>query len=600
MSRKNQYPRPQFVRSQWENLNGSWEFAFDDADRGISEKWYEPGKHLNREIQVPFVYQCELSGINDQAPHDIVWYKKRFSVEKQEEGKELLLHFEAVDYEAVVYVNGQQAGKHTGGYTPFSVNMTPYLAEGEQEVTVRVWDSHTDELIPRGKQFWDGESRSIWYTNSTGIWQSVWMEWVPEKRLEHVRFTSLYDQGKIQMQCEGAGICEGDSLYYKIRLKDKVLAEGTQVWLRDTLDFSVDIINGRIFNTNYHEPGISWTPENPVLLEVELEVRKSDGQCTDRVQSYFGFRKVHTEHGMVYLNNRPYYQKLVLDQGYWPQGLLTAPDDEALVKDIELAKAMGFNGCRKHQKVEEARFLYWADKLGFLVWGECAAPTMYDRKSVNRTLKDWSEIVERDYNHPCIVTWVPINESWGVPGIQRNKMQQSFSETMYHYLHAVDDTRLVVSNDGWNMTVTDICAIHNYSHGQKEETEKYEEYKETLSTKENLIGQPPSCWDIYAKGYSHQGEPILLTEFGGIGFEVSKQKGWGYSSVNSEKEFLEDYRRIMDAVYASEGLWGYCYTQLTDVEQEINGLVTYDRKPKCDLAEIKKINDGYHKNRIGL
>lgn len=225
---------------------------------------------------------------------------------------------------------------------------------------------------------------------------------------------------------------------------------------------------------------------------------------------------------------------------------------------------------------------------------------MYDRKSVNRTLKDWSEIVERDYNHPCIVTWVPINESWGVPDIQRNKMQQSFSETMYHYLHAVDDTRLVVSNDGWNMTVTDICAIHNYSHGQKEETEKYEEYREMLSTKESLIGQPPACWDIYAKGYSYQGEPILLTEFGGIGFEVSEQKGWGYSSVNSEKEFLEEYRRIMDAVYASKGLWGYCYTQLTDVEQEINGLVTYDRKSKCNLAEIKKINDGYHKNRIGL
>ena len=243
--------------------------------------------------------------------------------------------------------------------------------------------------------------------------------------------------------------------------------------------------------------------------------------------------------------------------------------------------------------------MVWDGQWAFLVWGECAAATMYDRKSVNRTLKDWSEIVERDYNHPCIVTWVPINESWGVPGIQRDKMQQSFSETMYHYLHAVDNTRLVISNDGWSMTATDICAIHNYSHGQKDETEKYEEYKEMLSTTESLIEQPPTCWDIYAQGYGHQRAPILLTEFGGIGFEVSEQKGWGYSSVNSEKEFLEDYGRIMDAVYASKGLWGYCYTQLTDVEQEINGLVTYDRKPKCDLVEIKKINDRYHVSRIG-
>lgn len=224
MSRKDKYPRPQFVRRQWENLNGTWEFAFDDRNRGIAEKWYTPGKYLDKEIQVPFVYQCELSGIHDQAPHDIVWYKKRFSVENQEEGKELLLHFEAVDYEAVVYINGQQAGKHTGGYTPFAINMTPYLVQGEQEVTVRVYDSHTDELTPRGKQFWDGASRGIWYTNSTGIWQSVWMEWVSVKRLETVKFTSLYDFGKVQIQCEGVGIEQGDSLWYQIRLGDKILS----------------------------------------------------------------------------------------------------------------------------------------------------------------------------------------------------------------------------------------------------------------------------------------------------------------------------------------------------------------------------------------
>ena len=284
-------------------------------------------------------------------------------------------------------------------------------------------------------------------------------------------------------------------------------------------------------------------------------------------------------------------------QGYWPTGLLTAPSDEDFVKDIEFAKEMGFNGCRKHQKMEDPRFLYWADKLGYIVWGECAAPPMYQPESVYRLMHEWTEIVERDYNHPSIIVWVPINESWGVPHIHCEDQQQ-FSQAMYHYLHSIDETRLVISNDGWEMTKTDICAIHNYMHGQKDEVEKYERYCEMLSTREKLVSYPSTAWQIYAQGFSHQGEPIILTEFGGIGFDVSGEKGWGYTSVQNEEEFLEDYGRIMDAVYASTGLWGYCYTQLADVEQEINGLLTYDRKAKCDLSKIAEINNRYHRGSL--
>ena len=301
---------------------------------------------------------------------------------------------------------------------------------------------------------------------------------------------------------------------------------------------------------------------------------------------------------MMYLNNRPYYQKLVLDQGYWPNGLLTTPTDEALKKDIVLAKEMGFNGCRKHQKTEDPRFLYWADRLGFLVWGECAAPTIYNEHSVSRLMQEWTEIIARDFNHPSIVTWVPINESWGVPSIAWNRQQQHFSQAIYHYIHSLDETRLVISNDGWAMTETDICGIHNYAHGNEHETKKYAYFKQSLRTREDLLHRISNAWPIFAKGFSYAGQPILLTEFGGIGFDVSGRPGWGYTSVRNEVAFLKDYQRIMDAVYESVGLWGFCYTQLTDVEQEINGLLTYGRKPKASLEEIKAINDQFHVPQI--
>lgn len=605
MQRKKEYPRPQLVRRHWQNLNGEWQFAFDDDNRGFKEKWYQKGKRLEGTIHVPFVYQSKLSGIGDTAPHTAVWYKKEVKLDRQEGKSRMLLHFGAVDYEAHVFVNGQMVKHHIGGHTPFSIDVTEVLlkGDGEQTIAVRAADPSGDEQIPRGKQFWEPESRGIWYTNSTGIWQTVWMEAVDEAHLKSVRFTPDFDGGRVEIHCEGAGIGAGCVLNYQISMEGTKVCGGRTDWVGESLSFDVDLIQNHIFRTNFHDDGWSWTPEHPKLFDVELCLIKQaeDGgeeRVVDRASSYFGFRKVHTEHGMVYLNNKPYYQKLVLDQGYWPEGLLTAPDDEALKRDIELAKEMGFNGCRKHQKMEEPRFLYWADRLGYLVWGECASAPMYGPKAAERLMGEWAEIIERDYNHPSIIVWVPLNESWGVPGIHSSRVQQHFSQAAYHYLHALDATRLVISNDGWEMTETDICAIHNYMHGQKQETQKYQEYKDMLSTRDRLIHYPSTCWDIYAKGFAHKGEPILLTEFGGIGFDVSGEPGWGYTSVASEEEFLADYERIMDAVYASQALWGFCYTQLSDVEQEINGLLTYQRKPKCDLKKIRRINEKFHRVRV--
>lgn len=598
MTVRNSYPRPQFKRDEWQNLNGMWQFCFDDNNKGLEEKWYLSSENFEYQIQVPFVYQCKLSGINDDKIHEIVWYRRTFRLEDNKKER-VLLHFGAVDYQAMIFLNGCLVCEHEGGHTSFSVDVTDYINEDEQVLIVRVYDPLKDELIPRGKQFWEEKPKAIWYTGSTGIWQTVWVECVNDKYISNIKFTSLFDSGKENIICTTIGTDLGDYLEYQIYFEGQIICEGTVKCCHNIINWDVDLIQNHIFRTNFHDNGWSWTPEEPNLFDVALMLKDSEGNILDKIDSYFGFRKVHIENGRVYLNNKPYYQRLILDQGYWPEGLMTAPTDDALRKDIELAKQMGFNGCRKHQKTEDPTFLYWADKLGFLVWGECASTAMFGPRAVRCLMSEWTEIVERDYSHPSIVVWVPLNESWGIPNIHRDHKQQHFSQTMYHFLHALDDTRLVISNDGWEMTETDICAIHNYTHGQKGEIRKYENYKETLSTKESLVKSPSTSWDIYAQGFEHKGVPIMLTEFGGIGFELSGEDAWGYTAVANEKEFLEDYSRIMDAVFSSTGLAGYCYTQLTDVEQEMNGLLTYDRKPKCNLERIRAINKRFHKGVVG-
>jgi beta-galactosidase/beta-glucuronidase len=593
---RNEYPRPQLERKTWQNLNGKWAFLFDDQNIGLKEKWYKHTHQFAQSIEVPFVYQTKKSGIGVTDQHDTVWYQKNIAVDK-EIGKRYLLHFGAVDYFTDVFVNGQHVFYHEGGNTSFTIDVTDSLTGVDDSIVVRVNDPQFDESIPRGKQIWEEKSKGIWYTNTTGIWQTVWLETVSEVYLTQLKMTSLFDEGKVQLIAELNDYVQEAIFHYQIHFKGELVCQGNAAFNHQKLNIAVDILGEKIFKTNYHDEGCSWSPEHPNLFDLTIQIT-SEGKTTDEINSYFGFRKIHQEKGMVYLNNRPYYQKLVLDQGYWPESLLTAPDDVAFIKDIKLAKEMGFNGCRKHQKTEDPRFLYWADKLGYLVWGECASAPIYNENAVNRLLHEWDEIIERDYNHPSIVTWVPLNESWGIRNIQRDRQQQHFSQTMYHYLHSIDTTRLVISNDGWNMTETDICAIHNYSHGSVDEPEKYQAFKEHLETKQNIMDYPSTSWNIYADGFNNQGEPVILTEFGGIGFKVDAQNGWGYTSVESEKDFISEYQRIMDAVYASKALWGYCYTQLTDVEQEINGLVAYNRQPKCNLAAIKKINDKYHLERI--
>ncbi|MFY1067447.1 glycoside hydrolase family 2 protein [Enterococcus sp. AD013-P3] len=596
---RNEYPRPQFVRKEWQNLNGEWAFAFDDENVGRTAGWFNGSASLDQKIQVPFVYQTKLSGIDKQEVHDIVWYEKNFDWSAKSEQR-CLLHFGAVDYQAEIYVNGSLAGNHVGGHTSFTLDITELVQPAGNRLTVRVEDFHDSEEIPRGKQFWRPESAGIWYTNTTGIWQTVWLEAVAETYIDSVKFTPDVDHGLVEAAVKLNQFTLGQRLKYTISFKGQQLAEDIlKVTSRDLLR-KIDLYNNTIFRSNFHDDGWTWSPQNPNLFDVELTLLEDEDVVLDEVSSYFGMRKIHTEKGMVFLNNHPFYQKLVLDQGYWPEGLLTAPTDEDFKKDIQLAKDMGFNGCRKHQKVEDPRFLYWADQMGFIVWGECASAISYTNEAVTNLTKEWFEILERDYNHPCIVTWVPLNESWGIPEVHHDRQQQSFSQGIYHILHALDRTRLVISNDGWEMTETDICAIHNYSHGQKNEVRKYQHFKDSLADVEGLVHMPPGKWATFAEGYEYKGQPLLLTEFGGIGYKVGGQAGWGYTTAENDEQYLEDYARIMTAIFDSKALWGYCYTQLTDVEQEINGILTYDRQPKVDLAKIKEINDSYFPERINL
>lgn len=587
---RTEYPRPQMVRDKWTNLNGEWQFAFDDENKGLSEEWFKLDQIADQTIQVPFVYQSELSGINNQDNHEIVWYQKKVTIPEEYKNKELILHFGAVDYVSTVFVNGHKVGEHKGGHTSFSFNITPFLTEESATIALRVFDPRKEESIPRGKQTWEDEPNSIWYTNSTGIWQTVWIEAVSSQHIQSLRFTSDIDKGQINCKTIFNQYLSDVELEYMISYKGEQVLKSRFEVSSSSHNVTFDLHQGSIFRTSHHDNGWHWTPEDPNLFDIEIKLIHGEN-IVDKVLSYFGMRKVHTENGQIYLNNKPYYQKLVLDQGYWPESLMTAPSDEALKRDIAVAKEMGFNGCRKHQKVEDPRFLYWADQIGYLVWGESASAHYFDETAVPLITNEWLEVMERDYNHPSIVAWVPFNESWGINDIGRDRQQQHYTQALYHLIHSIDTTRPVISNDGWEMTESDIGAIHHYGHGEMNDTDKYARFKQDLKTKDAILQSKPADRAIYADGFEHQGEPILLTEFGGIGYKKDDQDGWGYSSVDNDDAFISEYKRVLEAVYESEALAGFCYTQLYDVEQEINGLLTYHREPKVETSIIKAIND---------
>lgn len=577
-----EYPRPQFVRETWMTLNGDWEFDFDDDDHGLREQWYK--KHeFTRTIHVPFAFQSQLSKVDVQDFHDVVWYRRTFTQMPDFADKRLYLHFGAVDYAASVWINGQLAITHEGGHTPFSADITDLLEVGTNTVVVRATDSSHALDQPRGKQYWQVQSANIFYTRTTGIWQSVWLESVPEMHIGSARFTGDIDRNAVTIAVALQGYdpqCAPDKdLAIEIRFKGALVAYDRIRVLGSEIRREIEL-GDRSTSTGDR----LWSPEHPHLYDVSFTLWDGDA-VIDRVASYFGMRKIETRDGRVYLNNHPYYMRLVLDQGYFAQGILTAPTDDAIRQDVELTKAMGFNGARKHQKVEDPRYLYWCDQLGLLVWGEMANSYVYTDRAVERITREWLDVLRRDYSHPCIVAWVPVNESWGVPHLLSSERERAHLQAMYHLTKSLDDTRLVVSNDGWEHAVSDLCTIHDYDS-------RKDVLKDRYATVEGAVRSMPAGRLIYAPGFSHRGEPVLLTEFGGISFKRSEWDGWGYSGATSEKDFIERYQAVVQALIESPAVQGFCYTQLTDVEQEINGLLTYDRKPKVNVDIIRAITQG--------
>jgi len=587
-----EYPRPQFRRPEWTNLNGEWAFAFDDEDAGLARGWHRvspedlrsEGPPFDRHITVPFCYQSELSGIGDATFHDVVWYARTFDAPPRVGDRRLLLPFGAVDYHATVWVNGAQVVTHEGGHTPFSADFTPFLREGENAVVVRAEDPSRDATIPRGKQYWKEKSEGIFYTRTTGIWQTVWLEPVPLRRIASLRLTPDVDAARVEVEVSVEGFEPGLSLRLMVSLEGDVVLDDRAELRAPLIERSLPLLTrGSAPDTphlgEWPKPAL-WAPEHPNLYDLRLEFLDAAGNVLDAVESYFGMRKIEARDGEFLLNGRPYYQRLVLDQGYFPGGLLTAPDDYSLRKDIELAKEMGFNGARKHQKVEDPRWLYWADKLGFLVWGEMANAYSYSPNYVRRITGEWQEALRRDHNHPCIVAWVPMNESWGVPELATDPAQRDHLLALYHLTKSLDRSRPVVSNDGWEHATTDLCTIHDYG-GPDELSRRY-------ATPESSVTVRPHNRPVYVPGYAYIGEPILISEFGGIAFS-SEEGGWGYSTVPDPRGFLDRYGAMIAALLQSDTVCGFCYTQLTDVEQEVNGLLTYDRKAKADPARIREI-----------
>jgi beta-galactosidase/beta-glucuronidase len=572
-----EYPEPQFERAEWMTLNGTWQFEFDDRNAGLDENWAAAARTFGRTITVPFAFEARSSGIADTSFHPWVWYRRTFSVPERWTGRRVLLRFGAVDYHATVWVNGGRAGEHEGGNTPFSFDVTALLKPGQNTVVVRAYDPPTDRYIPRGKQYWEPQSRSIFYTRTSGIWQSVWIEAVGDSYLEQVRITPALD-GIVRFEGRIARPQPGTELVARIRFKERDVATSSGAAEGPRVTVAAAIADAQW-----------WSTGAPNLYDVVFELRR-DGAVLDRVASYFGFREVGVEGNRVTLNRRPIYLKLVLDQGYWPDAILTPPSDAAIQYDIRAAQEMGFNGARKHQKVEDPRFLYWADRMGFLVSGEMANAYLFDAQYVGRFTREWMEAVERDYNHPSIIIWAPLNESWGTPN-PRDPRQANHLKALYTLTRSLDSTRLVIDNEGWEHTdMTDLFAIHDYARSGEMLFAKYQNLGEPGA------GVPDNARAAVIPGYRYNGTPVYLSEFGGIAFippghQVPKES-WGYSGVEKTREAaLLRLRGLYEAIARIPAFAGLCYTQLTDVEQEVNGLLTYDRKPKFDAKEIKAIND---------
>lgn len=591
------YPRPQMMRDRWVGLDGTWSFRRGDGTEGHA---WAGGFDEGRPIQVPFAPESKASGIGDDGYLRVAWYSRELTaadlgkVVPGAPGDRVLLHFGAVDYRATVWLDGALVGTHEGGHTPFSLDVTDRLSgaeDGTHLLVVRAEDDPHDVAQPRGKQDWHEQPHAIWYRRTTGIWQTVWLEAVPSRFIEYLRWTNV-DHQSVRLSLRLSGERRAN---HTVTVRLERDGEGTvaQVSTRvadhtDTLEIDIPIAcqqNGQA------EDELTWTPETPRLIDATISVYDETGEGVDEVSSYLGLRTTGTGNGWFLLNDRPYYVRSVLEQGYWPQSHLTAPSPAHLRAEVELIKRLGFNAVRIHQKIEDPRFMFWADRLGLLVWGEAPSAYAFSPLAMQRFTREWMDAVARDASHPCIVTWVPTNESWGIQHVSTDPAQQAYARALADITRALDPTRPVISNDGWEHQNSDIVSIHDYE-GRGDALAR--RYADEHAFRELLRGMGPAGRRILLDNGSYQNQPVMLTEFGGIDFQQGKRRAqsWGYTAAVDQNDWLARVRQLYDAIRASAILVGSCYTQLTDTLQETNGLCDEHRRPKAPVDQIREAITG--------
>jgi beta-galactosidase/beta-glucuronidase len=578
------YPRPQLERSSWICLNGSWDFALDHAAH-----WRHPNDvRWHARITVPFAPETPASGIGDTSLYHACWYRRTFEAPALPTGERLLLHFGAVDYAAAVWLNDHLVAEHTGGYTPFHVDLTRWLtASGPQTLVVCATDDPHDLAKPRGKQDWERDPHAIWYPRTTGIWQTVWLEQLPATAIRSLRWRPDLTRWQMGVDVQVEGLPRDD-----LRLQVQLVAHQ-----RVLSDDTYTVVAGEVHREiGLSDPGIDdyrnellWSPIQPTLIAAHLQLLGGRGERIDAIRSYTALRQIGLQGDRFMLNGRPTPLRLVLDQGYWPETGQTAPDDAAVRRDVELAKAMGFNGVRKHQKIEDPRYLYWADRLGLLVWEEMPSAYRFTKDAIKRLITEWTAVLDRDVSHPCIVAWVPFNESWGVPNLPDIVEQRHYVQALYHLTKTLDPSRPVIGNDGWESVATDIIGIHDYEDQPDNLVARYhtEGVLGRLFTRER-----PGERLLTIDGHAHAGQPIVLSEFGGIAFSPDPDATWGYIRRHTADAFADEYRALLEAVRSLTLLAGFCYTQFADTYQESNGLLYADRTPKFPLEAIARATQG--------
>lgn len=555
---RKEHPQPQMERKDWINLNGEWEFEEDPGCSGEERKIYE--KPFSKKICVPFCPESELSGIGKKDFMNCVWYRKTVKTPEHWNNGHILLHFGAVDYQADVYVNHIHMGTHCGGYTSFCMDVTQqWNTDGENIIAVCAKDDVRCGLQPKGKQSSLFFSHDCDYTRTTGIWQTVWMEYVPKQYIKSVKYYPDAENGTllIQAKVEGEGVLKAEAFY-----QGKPMATGSVICKKEMVSLTLPLKEKHL-----------WELGDGKLYDLVLQFGE------DEVNSYFGLRDVALKGMHFQLNGRIVFQRLVLDQGFYPDGIYTAPSDEALIRDIQISMDAGFNGARLHQKIFEPRFLYHCDRMGYMVWGEHAnwGLDLSNAKTLGTFLPEWIEALERDFNHPSIIGWCPFNETWDFEG---RRQWDRILETVYDATKAIDPTRPCIDTSGNFHVKTDIFDVHDYEQDPKIWKERYDKFRDGVLE------------DRLYERQTYRGEPSFVSEYGGIKWDVDQTiASWGYGNApKTEEEYMQRYEGLTAALLDNERFMGFCYTQLYDVEQEKNGIYTYERKRKFDLRRIREAN----------